>query len=839
MVEDMGNASNYYDRIEIFVSYIKILGRPHPTDYYHIRQAIYSILHIMLDYILDKKITGKNSKQIIKIIELIALKDDKELSIIKYQCFLTLLKRIADLESSWIFEAENIKKTIAFLRSLIDKQSEDSKKIELLEREKVVFEFAKTIKWSAMSTDEESKCFKIKEINEKLNIYDTALKDYIEPLKELLYYENTRVIYTGIKELLKQFDRKIDKNIGDKFLERYYLLNSSEGEIKIKSLLFEAVNENSEPLRQNPLYKILSFLAEMQESPKEITFLEIKKVPQNKNEILINDSLIKKLFLLCKYATITDEIEKSEYVNNAGKLIYLYYELIDIIRDLIGLGDEDTADTYLVYADENGEAKKIIRSSRNTLVGDKEADEDDLSKLINKFKDDTVCKSISESCAFFDDTICMQNCKIDDKEYKAILIKIGLNYPGFEKPLCKENEYSFLVTLIKADNKNLKKNIRNVICYRERLCRSLSRDIHILRSIRHDKDYVGKFKLKFDLSDAKNPPVNILHISDIHAICDNEMTGNIMKIAEKVKEKYELKEDNEIDLMVITGDVAQGRDTGEKLKKNYDEAYEIIKIIAEVIWKRKDKTIANDWKKRILIIPGNHDYAAMNEFQALLKGRQVISGIPQDEGLPDIKFGYFINFLNRNFDVHWAKLINSDLNYKESFKKLKLSFYLLNTSAPVNPLRSNKAGLDWDNIKIFIGGSSDEKKIISMHHSPTYEINYFKDILEEKGASEKFIKAFIEIIYNKDVKDNFDFCDLEIKSIYDNEFQKDYFSLRDIKNKNYVEELRAAYKELIEKSGLMSKEDQIKFRNDADKLFSDLKPSAICSGHIHNFKKKI
>ena len=60
-----------------------------------------------------------------------------------------------------------------------------------------------------------------------------------------------------------------------------------------------------------------------------------------------------------------------------------------------------------------------------------------------------------------------------------------------------------------------------------------------------------------------------------------------------------------------------------ELEKNYECAAEVIRELAFQIWSRpalrrggkQTRMLDQDWKKRVLIIPGNHDYASMNELE--------------------------------------------------------------------------------------------------------------------------------------------------------------------------------------------------------------------------------
>ncbi len=80
--------------------------------------------------------------------------------------FITLIKRISDLESPWLFDGQNIIKSIEYIDKLIKENDNEinicPKYISILKRNDILYDFIKAVKWSAMATDEESKCFRIK-----------------------------------------------------------------------------------------------------------------------------------------------------------------------------------------------------------------------------------------------------------------------------------------------------------------------------------------------------------------------------------------------------------------------------------------------------------------------------------------------------------------------------------------------------------------------------------------------------------------------------------------------------------------------------------------------------
>ena len=84
-------------------------------------------------------------------------------------------------------------------------------------------------------------------------------------------------------------------------------------------------------------------------------------------------------------------------------------------------------------------------------------------------------------------------------------------------------------------------------------------------------------------------------------------------------------------MVLITGDVIQGRHSASSLEKNYEAAKRFLRKLAYQIWQVDKTHVRSDWRKRIVIIPGNHDYASMNELEsssAAMTGRMTGIGQP-------------------------------------------------------------------------------------------------------------------------------------------------------------------------------------------------------------------
>lgn len=288
--------------------------------------------------------------------------------------------------------------------------------------------------------------------------------------------------------------------------------------------------------------------------------------------------------------------------------------------------------------------------------------------------------------------------------------------------------------------------IRDALFLRGRLTDMLGRDLfHLLNS---RSEYRGIVR-----NSAGSQPLRILHISDIHVSGDNWETIRDCVSCLTLDETSGAP----FDFMAITGDVAQGRCSAGDLEENYDHAAEVIRTLAVRIWGHPykgaaadDYILRQDWKKRVIIIPGNHDYASMNELETQHDetNRASLSGRPAvKEGSAMAKFTYYINFLRQLLDIDTGDLIDNGLNEFRSYDELHVNFLSLNTSIMANPIRNNKVHLDQSFVKSVANKITSQEHagnhiVCLCHHGPQYQIDYLSDQYYEAYVCEKITKAF-------------------------------------------------------------------------------------------------
>lgn len=289
-------------------------------------------------------------------------------------------------------------------------------------------------------------------------------------------------------------------------------------------------------------------------------------------------------------------------------------------------------------------------------------------------------------------------------------------------------------------------HLRDALFLRGRLIKVLSHDLFQLLNDRNE--YRG-----IQRKNAEGKPLRILHLSDLHVEKGNY--GDILACIEK------LEVPGKFDFMVITGDVAQGRCSAGDLEINYLSAAQVIRALAFQIWavsrRENERVLEQDWKKRLIIIPGNHDYASMNELETQHDEthRASISGRPAaTEGSAMAKFTYYINFLRQLLDTDVGTLIDDGMNELRSYDEMKISFLSLNTSIMANPIRNNKVHLDSKFIKrvttkLNSGDYAQNQVVCLCHHGPDYDIDYVSDQYYESLICEEITKTFRDYFHSK------------------------------------------------------------------------------------------
>lgn len=425
------------------------------------------------------------------------------------------------------------------------------------------------------------------------------IKDYVE----IFELENTSIIYDGIKRLWEQL--LLGKN-----------RNREEIAIQI-SQIYEECCKGRKFLAQNLMSEFFRFL---DYSPQHR--LREKEAEALGGMVLLYDKVM--------------EMEQNHDQMGIQKTYSEDYSEICDYLSMIAM----KMDSYLVY----------VRDSGNIILASSTKEYDETTEEFIY----TLEKGNQDRMVPYGDTVTFLPAEKDEKT--KILIKLLLSRR-------KDVEYKQTVYIVFAGNKEISreqcmKSSRNVLFLRQQLQILLERDLYALRH----------FKISYE--DVKpiqdNGQYNILHVSDLHVDAVNcEDIKQLISQTEFGVQDVTKDETPKIDLIVITGDVAQGKATAMDMEVNYKKAEEVIRCLAQKIWSdpKNPKSLRYDWKKRVIIILGNHDYASMNELLVVHKDRATFNGEPaREEGSPMIKYTYYIDFLRRLLDLDISDIVNQNLN---------------------------------------------------------------------------------------------------------------------------------------------------------------------------------
>ncbi len=414
--------------------------------------------------------------------------------------------------------------------------------------------------------------------------------------------------------------------------------------------------------------------------------------------------------------------------------------------------------------------------------------------------------------------------------------------------------------------------VRDTLFLRGQLAQALVRDLASLLSMAREFRNIRR-------KSAEPEPLKILHVSDLHVA-----TNNYKEIKDYIK-KMDF-DGNTFDFLVITGDVVQGRCAAGDLEKHYDRAAEVIRALAFRMWGETlngETVLRQDWKRRTIIIPGNHDYASMNELETQHgeNHRASEGGRPAtQEGSAMAKFTYYINFVRKLLDVEIGNLIDNSLNELRCYDNMGVAFLCCNTSIMANPARNNKVHLDEGFILRMIRQLSSEKEnqaiIFLGHHGPDYEIDYVSDeylellickmITQEfaaaiqKGKDKRRHAALESLetkmeglkmsdgILNNDfiqawlLKNQIDELSVNIKEKVINRrketrlYRQLTFLLEQFKKTASERNINERYQKIVaevRRAALLSKKDRAAYKKVFDQLDKALKPVVCLSGHTH------
>lgn len=535
-------------------------------------------------------------------------------------------------------------------------------------------------------------------------------QELYEQIAPHIRLENTRLLAKGVQELRQQYERGEEANWELKrliaFVEDAY--EKSWGEKGY--------------LAQNPNTELFRFRNHL--------------LPAGKKPEPSRDECIRLASMLLMDHTLN---QMERLGRDREDLSSLYETLCGCLRDILGFNMCYIAYQYL---DETRvlAASAVYRQDLHDTLSEKAMAEvlDDFQRLQS---DGTSMEQVAGNI-FLAEGRDLKSLKLDGQLlFIPLKLSVQDQSPGERLHLV----FHLSGAKKKTELRGLLSQLRDALFLRGHLVNMLSRDFRHLMNIH--REYRG-ITQKSEGAGA----VRILHVSDLHVQQDN-----CQEIIDCIQ-KLDTKEIKPVDFIAITGDVAQGRCSAGDLEANYDCAAKVIRELAFQIWQRESVhrdtgtacVLGQDWKKRVLIIPGNHDYASMNELETQHDEthRASAGGRPAaKEGSPMAKFTYYINFLRQLLDVDIGTLIDNGLNEFRRYDDLGVSFLSLNTSIMANPLRNNKVHLDEDFVaavefKLQHSIQAGNRVVCLCHHGPRYEIDYLSDQYYEAYVCTELTHAF-------------------------------------------------------------------------------------------------
>ena len=276
--------------------------------------------------------------------------------------------------------------------------------------------------------------------------------------------------------------------------------------------------------------------------------------------------------------------------------------------------------------------------------------------------------------------------------------------------------------------------LRKVLFLRNQLAEVLERDLVQLLQDQYDYSGVGRIA-------PCDTAHRVLHLTDLHLSRSDakatdalieRMDNNASKRSGAIWHREDPLFDTDFDLVAITGDVAQASRSGSGQRENYRYAGRFIRSLARYLWSDVDGKVRWDWFKRVMVVTGNHDYTSSSDFESMTIAYRRTSEIAKPSRTSTetpAQFIYFYDFLHHvlraDLGVLWANKLNEVRNYD----RLKASFVMLNSSALVGPLRTNKVGLvrGLSSQNVAEEVNRDNRVVFLVHHAPTYNINYVLD----------------------------------------------------------------------------------------------------------------
>ncbi len=758
---------------EWLITYIKVLSRAFLSSYYPYRHAIVNIMSTLVTLMASPKkqfekrrkdllTTNGLWKKILQVIEYClgySSNDDSVFPLICYQLNITLIHRICDLQMNWIVTPSNISHYVTMYidctNRFFGKENKDVKisdiKTNLPPEKSAILRYLKALKTATMSSNDDIPCLRLTEIPESLRQMSSRenpeQSGMLTRLASFIQVENTRMLYTGMSDLEKRISHDIKANLSSKrpaedFIGVLTKLNDSVR--TCLRLCYNNINidyRESYLLYQNLLSNFCRFWhRSSSQSPYEA-------LPQGFGNSASHHNIIQVTYMLQYFLRIRS-LSSIEHI--PGKVSSIPYAYEELCRAICGLSGFDMC--YIVFKGE-GTFPEIIAQSgyyapyvedqkifsameidRFLLHFKRNGEETYFSRAdTTRFsQQDTIKEKFFLPCVF-----CYQ-----EKTTQILILQLAIHDSN-------HNDNHFYIVLHREDDMQINEQAeinetavlsiaRNILFMRCTLLETLTNDYGLLTNFRYDCSYIRPI-----CSDSANFCTKLLHLSDLHVREDN--IDDLISKAQAFLANH-FKENN-VDLLIISGDIADGQDgNASVMEDRYRCVERLLNVIVLSLWKDTMSYLSHDWRRRIVITTGNHDYASMNQYNAALDMRTLISGTPvKAETGTMSKFSYYIHFLIRYLDPPIAELLYHDLNEVRNYRNLNLRLLCLNCSSLTTPYRTNKMGVNADIVSrltqqtLWTEETSSSRnsnlpsnhnslfRVCVAHYSPKYPLSYFQD----------------------------------------------------------------------------------------------------------------
>lgn len=599
----------------------------------------------------------------------------------------------------------------------------------------------------------------------------TGATDHDQILWDRLVTENLRPLYDGIVDLrrliLQEYPVKeaARRSEGD-HTERDIKVKQSElfggatleAEVrdKVAGWISSAYNAKHQLLWQSPIFSLCEFWEALYKKPLyDSSGLDQGAVTTITRMLLLYD-------LLQRLSEMNTAQKDLRYHND--DLPYCFENICEYIRKItecrnayiihqVGCGDTQIVCRSAYLAEELEE--KANRSSacgsmnKAGTAGDTRrfVSAEDFSFLLRKTDKEGVHIITDQDCQESDSSESCPRSLEGDNHVVILLTRVGDRRGEKLYLVLQTLAWDELAAFTGKDDVETKrersvcvvKKVSRVLFLRKHLVEAIERHFERLLNNRYECGFV-KFVPKWTIGarlDREYP--NILHLTDLHA--DDRFEVIEAEALHRFKEA--LSKQGPVDLLMISGDIADAKGgSAVRVQENYHYAEVFLTKLVIQLWGKEDSGSPNeirvpfDWRRRVLFVPGNHDFASMNLLQIVQQRRRLAAGLPTD-GVNGIvaKFSYYLDFLLRFLDAPIDMFIRNSINEVREYRRMNTKVFMMNSSFGSSAARTNKVSLDRDTVMRLSQESAWKEcdhmdvpyRVVVVHHPYTWPIDYLLD----------------------------------------------------------------------------------------------------------------